>query len=142
MNLQADRREIPDPSPPPPPAAPGPQVHSAIVTIDGPIMTLQSNAPFAPASVATSAFSVSTWTANGGWHSRALRAVSRGAGCETVRIDHAEEPQSTELLRLIAKGTGRTPILGANSAPLAGAAGSTGATDHEGEDFVRMLAAP
>ena len=52
----------------------------------------------------------------------------------TIKFDSAMAGK----LRLIARGTGATPLLGANHVPLAGGVGGVPGTKHDGHDFVFM----
>ncbi len=81
---------------------------------------------------------VSSYGVNSGWRRETIADI-RFAG-DTVKISlKRKEALRAELLRLVVKGTGPTPVLGVNRVPLAGAAGGPPGTAHQGNDFVFVL---
>ena len=95
------------------------------------------------ASVKPEAFSVSWFTAESGWQISTVPIASYGGG-ETKTVKLELDSDISGRVRLIVFGTGPTPLLGADLAPLAGAIGGPPGTMHEGHDFVFMkdFAAP
>jgi hypothetical protein len=88
------------------------------------------------ASVKPEAFSVSWFTTASGWQMSAIPIASYGGETNTVKLELDSDISGR--VRLIAFGTGPTPLLGADLAPLAGAVGGPPGTTHEGHDFVFM----
>ena len=88
------------------------------------------------ASVKPVAFSVAWFDSTSGW---------QGVTVDTVSYDSAAKKVTLKLgsklggrVRLIAAGTGPTPLLGVDLIPLAGAVGGPAGTVHNGYDFVHM----
>jgi hypothetical protein len=87
-------------------------------------------------SVAPIAFSVTFFDATG-WHENPITTASFEATTRIVTLD-LQDPLAGERVRLIARGTGETPLLGIDFVPLAGAISDPPATTHNGRDFVFM----
>jgi hypothetical protein len=88
-------------------------------------------------SVKPEAFSVSWFTAESGWQISTVPIASYGGG-ETKTVNLELDSDISGRVRLIVFGTGPTPLLGTDLAPLAGAIGGPPGTTHEGHDFVFM----
>lgn len=89
------------------------------------------------ASVQPVAFNVTFFDPERGWATANVAAASYG-GPETNTVWLELKRSVRGLVRLIARGTGPAPLLGANLYPLAGAAGEPAGTQHEGRNFVHM----
>lgn len=128
----------PAPGPTPPPTdAGGPRVDPASVTRTGRRVVFTTTAPLHAASVDPRAFVVTSF-GNEGWNTIEIRTATFSAAENTVTLDLREDP-ADNVARLIAYGTGPTPLLGTNLVPLAGTAGGPPGTLHDGHDFVAML---
>lgn len=116
----------------------GPRVLPASLQVDeGALqLTFQVDSDLHAASVTPDAFSV-TWFDNTGWHGIAVDDAQWDGATKTVSLTLHEAPAG-EVMRFIARGTGGTPLLGANLAPLAGAISDPPASAHNGHDFVCM----
>jgi hypothetical protein len=112
------------------------RVGIASVAIDGTKLTLTASGALAPASVRSAAVSVSTFDDDAGWSEAAVEKVSYRKRATAVVVDLRDAP--TGLLRVIARGTGPTPLLAADLLPLAGAAGDSVPSPHDGRDYVHM----
>lgn len=120
-----------------PPDAGGPRIDRQSVVTTPRTVTLTADKPLAPDSVAPDAFSVTAFT-DTGWNRLEVRAVTLDDARLTVTL-RLRESISGDLLRVIAKGTGPAPLLGADLVPLAGAVGDPPASPHDGNDFVQMV---
>lgn len=131
----------PDAPLPPPPDMPlggGPRIDADSVGVEKKTITMTASSPLDPATVDDAAFSVTTFSADDGWnHVDVRKAAVDGAGTR-VTLDLKEAPTGL-LLRIIAYGTGSTPILGRDHVPLAGAVGGPAGSEMDGHDFVHML---
>jgi hypothetical protein len=87
------------------------------------------------ASVKPAAFSVTWFDPEKGWQKANILDASYGGG-ETQTVSLELKSAVSGRVRLIASGTGPTPLLGADLVPLAGAVGGPPATPHDGHDFV------
>jgi len=119
----------------PPEDAGGPRVNRVSVELTTTTAKLYFTEDLDPATVTVAAFAVS-WLDAEGWHdSNVIEATyfweERSV---TLNFETAVEGR----VRLIARGTGRTPLLGINNVPLAGAVGGPPGTAHDGHDFVHM----
>jgi hypothetical protein len=111
---------------PPPPIPTGPQVSPASVSLSGQTITLSVTPALRMASVTQQAFAVTVFGATG-WQSVAVdQAQLDGTGMLVTLTLHSTP--AGDLLRLIAFGTGQTPLLGNDLTPLGG-----------GTDFVHMI---
>ena len=114
-------------------AASGPTVSQA-EWVDQ-VISLATSRPLADKTVTPAAFSASDYSAAAGWAPLAIAAATlRDDG--TLRIDLASVPAGTHL-RLVASGTGATPLLAADDLAPLGAAAGAGADS--GVDFVKMF---
>jgi hypothetical protein len=123
--------------PPPPPDAGGPRADPASVVMAAKRITFTTTSALAAASVDVAAFSVTAFDADDGWAVVDLRAASYDDGTKTVTLD-LRETLPLGLVRLIIKGTGPEPILGADNVPFAGAKGGPPGGASDGCDFVFM----
>ncbi|MEK6405781.1 MAG: hypothetical protein AABN34_02330 [Acidobacteriota bacterium] len=89
------------------------------------------------ASVKPAAFSVTWFDPGSGWQKANVLTASYGGG-ETKTVNLELKSPVRGRVRLIVDGTGPSPLLGANLAPFAGAAGGPPGTRHNGHDFVYM----
>lgn len=120
----------------PAPAAPattGPTVLDA--KLGEQTITLLTSRPLAAASISPAGFWVSDYGDTTGWAPMVITAAAlQGDG--SVRIDLASAPTGTRL-RLVARGTGATPLLSADDGAALGAPGAGGTDD--GVDFVKLF---
>lgn len=131
--------DIPSPAPPPgeslPADASGPRVLRDSLELTTTSAKLYFDSELAAATVVPEAFSV-TWLDAEGWHysevDDALYAPEERS--VTIHFSIAVEGRA----RLVARGTGATPILGYNAVPLAGVAGGPPGGEYDGNDFVHM----
>ncbi|HEV7590717.1 MAG TPA: hypothetical protein VGO40_21585, partial [Longimicrobium sp.] len=136
----------PAPAPPPPPPPPddalflpvdagGPRIASAALTRAAVVM--QATAKLAQHSVTPAAFSVSRFDPARGWTAMKIGSATVDAA---NRIMLAVGTRAAgAVVRVIARGTGPTPVLGEGLVPLAGAVGGPPGTADDGHDFVIML---
>jgi len=121
----------PEPAPAPPPA--GPTITEASLVEGG--LLLATSEPLAAPSVTAAAFAISDYDKEKGWRALDIKAVTLQAD-GAIRIDLASRPEGA-LVRIIARGTGPTPLLAAADLAPLGAPGASGADD--GIDFVQMI---
>lgn len=88
------------------------------------------------ATVDRNAFRVSV-LADTGWEPIGVTSADVSDDGLTVTLQLRRDPGDTTL-RLIARGTGQTPLLGDDGIPLAGGPDSPPGTEHDGHDFVVM----
>ncbi len=120
-----------------PPDAGGPRVDPASVVLKGETITFQVSSPLSAASVEASSFVVAAYDRRDGWSTVDVKGAS--VKDDRVTVDLTTAPGGN-LVRLIARGTGDSPLLGTNLVPLAGAVGGPlPGTAHDGHDFVFML---
>lgn len=123
---------------PPPAAVPadagGPRVKRETFTVAGRELAFDLDRPLDDASVERDAFRVSFFDATGWTHHRTTPRYDSAAKRVVLRL--ATEPAG--LVRLIARGTGSSPLLGADGVPLAGAVGGPPGGAHDGIDFVHQ----
>lgn len=107
-------------------AGPGPGFDPAQVAFDtgAKTITLVATAPLEPTTVTKDAFAVSTF--DGGWTVQTVKSVALDGTNTKVTLTLGAFPAGKPT-RIVASGTGPTPILGADLAPLGG-----------GADFVLM----
>jgi hypothetical protein len=117
--------------------AAGPRVLPATVQITASDINFQLDKDLHVQSVSTDAFSITTFTNAAGWQDVAFTATL-ASGPPSVNLQLNTPLAAGMLVRFIAKGTGPKPLLGANLAPLAGAAGGPEPPPHDGLDFVFM----
>jgi hypothetical protein len=115
------------------PARVGPAVTAA--TLSPKSISLTVSREIAKASLDPEAFSVTTFDDDDGWSEIDVKGVSTQAN-GTIKIDLKDTPAGA-YVRLIARGTGPTPLLSAGDYIPLGAPGLGGADD--GTDFVKMF---
>lgn len=116
----------------------GPRVESASVVINDNEIVLKLDQPLHPAGLKANAFSVTVFDNTAGWKSFAVNdPPTLSADGKTVTLKISAPPLAKGLTRIIARGTGATPLLGnAPRLPLAGA--TTDAPAPQGTDFILM----
>jgi hypothetical protein len=118
---------------PPPPTTAGPTIDPTTVTIEAKKITFTASAALAASSVGVEAISITRFVEDDGWSDVDIKKVTVDTAATGVSVE-LKEKLEPGLVRLIARGTGPRPILGADLQPLAGAAGGVPAV--EGRDFV------
>jgi hypothetical protein len=116
----------------------GPRIDAGYVGLEGDVITLRVSSPLSRQSVTPAAFSVSSYHNRTGWQALGVATVSLDSQARTVSLELRDGVRDN-LIRVIARGTGPTPLLGTNLVPLAGAGGGPPGTEHDGHDFVFML---
>lgn len=115
----------------------GPRVDGTSVTFSGTSVTFELDRDLEPQSVKPAAFSVSSYLTATGWQAETISTAAYDAPSKTVTLTLGAAPSGVAH-RLVAYGTGPTPLLGADLRPLAGASGDPPAGVHDGRDFVFM----
>jgi hypothetical protein len=115
----------------------GPRVQPGTVKLAGKSMSFRVNQPLEAGSVVAGAFAVSEWV--GKWRAMQVAGAVYEPGDQTVTVRLHDAVKHGVLVRIIARGTGATPLLGANLVPLAGGSGDPPASEHDGSDFVFMI---
>lgn len=116
----------------------GPRIDPASVRLEGEAVTFSATSRLAKASVAETSFSVTAFDSRDGWHVVPIRRAGVDRTGRRVRLE-LTTTFGGNLVRIIARGTGPTPLLGSNGVPLAGAVGGPGGGTEDGHDFVLML---
>jgi hypothetical protein len=119
----------------PAPVQTGPQIKAGTVSITAgsTTVTLQTDSDVNPASLKPAAFSTTSFDPAGGWTDLVVSNATWTAASKTITLTLTTATKAGTHVRLIARGTGPTPVMGANNIPLGGA--DTGA---DGRDFVYM----
>jgi hypothetical protein len=117
--------------------ASGPKVTE--VLLDAGAITLTLDRALESATVEASAFSVTRFDSDTGWTPVNVldASVSTSSDLDVV-VSLQDSLPADSLVRLIARGTGRTPLLGADSLLPLGYEGPADATAVDGHDFVYM----
>lgn len=115
----------------------GPRVDSVKLTRDpkGTIV-LTATKPFAKETVDSEPFRVS-YLGSSGWKPIKTTATPSDDGLEvTITM---KSPPGADIVRFLARGTGQTPLLGADHVPFAGAPDAPPGTADNGNDYVHMF---
>jgi hypothetical protein len=116
----------------------GPRVLRDSVALAGTTLTLEVDRTLLAASVAPTAFAVLSFDEAGGWSEGVIDSAGYDEPTLTLTIELSAEPGG-DRIRVIARGTGPTPLLGADAVPLAGAVGDPPGSRGDGRDFVHMF---
>lgn len=119
-----------------PPPALGPRVDPKTVTISNKAIVLIFDQPLQKSTVTAAVFSVTVFNKDKGWIPFEAEAFLDVAKPTVTLTPNEKKTFVAGLTRIIAKGTGPTPIMGVNNLPLAGA--TTDAPAPQGADFVWM----
>ncbi len=127
-----------------PPPVQGPRIDPDSLVVDGTTVRMNADRALITGTVVAGAFSVASRPVDDAEKNWTVHKV-RGAWIDSVqdrhvvnvRLDNAV-PAAGVLVRVVARGTGATPLLGADFRPLAGAAGGPFVAEGEGHDFVYM----
>lgn len=115
----------------------GPRIDGASVAVTPKRITFAVQGELHPASLHPAAFLVTTFASKEGWSGVEVRKVTLGRdGHVTLEL---KEALGGQLVRLVIRGTGDSPVLGRNLIPLAGALGGPPAGAHDGRDFVIQM---
>jgi hypothetical protein len=121
----------------PAPVQTGPQIKagSVSITAGSTTATLQTDSDVNPNSVKPAAFSTTSFDPASGWTDLVVSSAAWTGATKTIQLTLTTAPKAGTHVRLIAHGTGPTPVMGANNIPLGG-----GDTGPDGRDFVYMQA--
>ncbi len=115
----------------------GPQVdHASVKFPDALSIEFTVDKSLHAASVRPAAFGVTTFDTTVGWQPITVDDASYDDATKTVSLKLGGNLSGR--VRLIAHGTGGTPLLGADLVPLAGELGGPAGSEHDGHDFVHM----
>jgi len=115
----------------------GPRIDRGSVTINDDEITFTVSKDLHAASVQPSAFAVSAFDATSGWQTATIDTAAYDAASKTVTLT-LSAALGGDVQRVIALGTGATPLLDADFLPLAGALSDPPASADHGRDFVYM----
>jgi hypothetical protein len=114
----------------------GPRVELVELDRDKKTIVLHATKPFATESVDSEPFRVSLFGSSG-WKPVKTTAKPSTDGLKiTVSL---KSPPGADIVRFLARGTGQTPLLGADFVPFAGAADAPPGTTDNGNDYVQMF---
>jgi hypothetical protein len=116
----------------------GPRIEPRSLRLEGEAVVLSADRRLSKASVAPEAFSVSAYDLRDGWHIVEINAARLDRSQQHVRLELATG-FGGNLVRVIARGTGPSPLLGTSLVPLAGEVGGPAGGTENGHDFVIML---
>ena len=115
----------------------GPQAdHASVKFPDARTIEFTVSKSLQPVSVTVAPFSVTTFDSTSGWQTSTIDTASYDDTKKTVTLKVGGDLSGR--VRLIAKGTGPTPLLGVDLVPLAGALGGPAGSTHDGHDFVHL----
>jgi hypothetical protein len=117
--------------------AAGPRIERDSVKLRARKLTLRADKALLEASVTPKAFAVAALT-DSGWTPLRIDKAELSGRDRAVTLT-LRSAGGTGPLRVIAHGTGLTPLLGRDSVPLAGADDDARGSEHDGTDFVHML---
>lgn len=115
----------------------GPRIDPSSVAFAGPTVTIPLTAALHGNSVGPHAFSVTTFSAAGWIAVGIASAPLYDEPTKTISLTLSAAPAG-DVVRLVVRGTGDMPLLGANLVPLAGAIGGPPGSVDDGHDFVLM----
>lgn len=119
------------------PDAGGPRVDVSSVNISGSRVTFKVDRDLHRQAVKPAGFSVSSFDTASGWKVATISNATYTSATKTVTLTLSAALDG-KAQRLIAFGTGATPVLGTNLLPLAGTLGDPPASAFNGRDFVFM----
>jgi hypothetical protein len=124
----------------------GPRIDpTSVVFSSSTAIMFTADKPLLDASVTNlNAYSVTWFDSTQGWQTSNITNAAYG-GDETPTVTLTLDSAISGRVRLIVSGSGRTPLLGADLLPLAGAVDGPPVNQHDGRDFVYMkdfVAAP
>ncbi|WP_436532127.1 hypothetical protein [Actinoplanes sp. HUAS TT8] len=123
-----------------PPDAGGPQViRSSAGWADPQTITAEVTAALRPASVTADAVAVTSVSAEGHW---VVEEVADATFHDHIIAVRLSRPPRHDLVRCRVRGTGDTPVLGADGSPLAGLDNGPAATGDDGRDAVWQMPGP
>lgn len=111
-----------------------PRVVPGTVAVEAQAIVFETDGDLAEGTLTPDALSVTEFGA-GAWSTPAIANIALDGAPRRVRVEMAAA-FTGELVRLIARGTGPTPILGANALPLGGSTHAPPSGTHDGRDFV------
>jgi len=119
----------------PAPTLTGPQIKTVTISVGNHSVTLQTDSEVNSVSVKPVAFSVTSFdpAPAGGWKDLVVSGATWDGTNKTITLTLTNAPSKDTHVRLIARGTGPTPVMGANNFPLGSAD-----TGPDGRDFVYM----
>jgi hypothetical protein len=115
----------------------GPRVDPASVVMTERQIAFATDQELYPESVTSGAITVTAFDEAEGWKPVAIDRVRLSTNGRRVSVVLRETPRAA-LVRLVARGSGPTPILGRTLIPLAGSPTDPQASSHDGNDFVWM----
>jgi hypothetical protein len=116
----------------------GPRVESVSIASTRRI-SISATKPLDPKSSGPESLSVTTYTTDDGWSTLDIGTTKLDSGGTKLTVNLKEAMTTSQLVRVIARGTGPQPILGTDLIPLAGAVGGPSGSANDGVDFVIML---
>jgi hypothetical protein len=120
-----------------PPAEEGPRAEPESVNLSGNELVFKLDKPLLPTTVVVGAFTVTALT-DTGWQPVTVDSVTTTDGDTVVRLTLVEA-DATLPTRLIAAGTGPTPLTGVDGLPVAGVRGGPAVRPDDGHDIVLMV---
>lgn len=112
----------------------GPAVRPASLTLTAKRVVFETDLPVARASLSPEAVLVAAYDGDDGWSGIDVARFALGADDKRVTVDFKERTRG-ERVRLVVRGTGPRPVLGADLVPLGAAPGNP----HDGRDFAFMI---
>lgn len=116
----------------------GPRAQADTVAVTARQVSVALTAPVLPATASASSTSVAVLDDGEGWRLPTVRRVFYAASQNRLVVELTDDLPAGRL-RLIVRGTGPTPLLGADGLPFAGGTDAPAAGRHDGNDFVHMI---
>lgn len=112
----------------------GPSIVADSVKLTAKRVVFETDRPVARASLSPDAVSAAAFDSSDGWSDIDVARFALGADDTRVTVDFKERTRG-EQVRLVVRGTGPRPVLGADLVPLGAAPGNP----HDGRDFAFMI---
>jgi hypothetical protein len=119
-----------------PTEAGGPRIDPDGVSVQGDTIRMPVTREIEPTSTGPNSVSISTFA--GGWQASTVDDVTFDAAAMELVVKVSPAPAG-DLIRVLARGTGPTPLLGTDLIPLAGVTGGPPGSPHDGHDAVIMV---
>jgi hypothetical protein len=108
------------------------------VELTGTELRFRVDKPLSARSVSPAAIQVLSYKNNQGWRQAPVATADYDSALQRVTATLEEAPDGN-LIRILVKGSGPTPLIGTDEIPLAGGVGGPVGSSADGRDFVHMF---
>lgn len=116
----------------------GPRILAETVSLEGRELKMRADRPVSGRSVSPESVRVLSYKNNEGWIPAPVCDCDYADSIREISVK-LEKPPEGNLVRIIVKGTGETPVVGTDEVPLAGPVGGPASGGDDGRDFVHMF---